>query len=235
MPRQKRQRSSDASIAKDIAAKRKDFEASVNARQKDVDAHSKATKKESSAISKIEKDIDKRKKDLKALEKRLVQSRRALDKTRERAEKANADLAEAQSALERFNDQLTALVGAATPARRGRRGTGARKAATATAKRAPRKSGKRAARAPGAPTQREALLRALSPDRGMTVLQVIQVVQETLQMSIKKTSAGTTLSALKREGLVVNDLKDGWRLAKTPLSPSANEPQADGDAAPAAA
>lgn len=127
----------------------------------------------------------------------------AVDRFGAAAAKANGRLARAERELARFDDTVNSLVAA----------TGS----TADAATSPRRgrppksdSGKRRG-----PSQREALITVLGETDGLGVTDAVAAIRERFGMDIRRGSASTVLSMLKRQGRVVN--KNGiWRVADGP-------------------
>ena len=208
MARKPKRQRGEAAIANNIATRRNEFLGRVHAQQKEAQRLAKIVQAGKTAISKAEARIGKQRKAVQTAEKNLNKQRTAHERAEAKADKANAALAVAQEALDDFDSRLRELVGVAP------RKTANRRAATAKPRGGASKKAARATRKKGADkiTQREALAAVLTEDQGITVPQVLERVSERFGMDIKKSSAGTTLSLLKRDGIVARD-EEGWRAA----------------------
>ena len=212
MARKPKRQRGDAAIANNIAARRNEFLGRVQAQQKEAQRLAKAAQAGKNAIAKTQAKISKQMKAVQAAEKDLNKQRKAFEKAEAMAGNASAALVAAQEALDDFDRRLQELVGSAA------RKPATRKAAAAKPRRAARKAAPRAARkkGPRKTTQAEALAAVLTEDEGISVPEVMKRVKERFRMDIKKSSAGTTLSLLKRDGKVAHN-EDGWRaLASKP-------------------
>ena len=206
MARKPKRQRGEAAIANNIAARRNEFLGRVNAQQKEAQRLAKIAQAGKTAIANAEAKIGKQRKAVQVAEKNLNKQRTAHEKAEAKADKASAALAVAQEALDDFDSRLRELVGV-TP-----RKPSTRKARTAKPRGGAGKKAARATRKKGADkiTQREALSAVLTTDQSMPVPEVLERVNERFGMDIKKSSAGTTLSLLKRDGIVTRD-EDGWR------------------------
>jgi exonuclease VII small subunit len=224
MARQPRPQRGDAAIANNIAARRKEFLDGVHAKQREAKRLAKIAQAGKMAIAKAEAKIGQQMKAVRVGEKNLNKTRRMFQKAETSAKNAEAALATAQSALDDFDKRLQELVGTTPPKQAGRKAAG-------RPKRVAGKASPKAARKKGTSkvTQADALVDVLPGDHGIPVQEILERVKRRFSMDIKKSSAGTTLSLLKRKGKVAN-LGDGWRTAAS--SPEPEPEQSDEASAP---
>ena len=230
MARKTKRQRGDSAIANNIAARRSEFLGRVEAQQKEVQRLARIAQAGKTAIAKAEAKINKQKKAVQAAEKNLNSQRAAFQKAEAKANRANDTLAAAQEALDDFDRRLRELVG--TTARKPAK----RKAATAKPRRGAKKGAPSAAGKQGARkiTQAQALVAVLPKDQGIPVPEVLKRVNERFRMVIKKSSAGTTLSLLKRAGKVSHN-GEGWRAAASEPEAQSSEDAAAPDASTAPA
>ena len=205
--RQRRQRG-EAAIATSIASRRNEFLNGIQARQKQARQLAKIVQSNKAAIVKGQTKLNQHRKAVQEAERRLAKQQSAFEKAEKKAKEADTALAEAQEALGDFDKRLAELVAGPAAKRTGRRRSATKSASGS------RKSRSSAGREKGARkiTQRQALAEVLPDDKGIVVEEVMQRVMDKFGMEIKKSSAGTTLSLLKRDGLVAHD-GVGWRAA----------------------
>lgn len=141
------------------------------------------------------------------------------------ADRAGKDLAKAQAALEKFDSELSALLGAAAgkPAKAvagtsGKPGqkpgpkskaVGASVAVKSAAKPAVRRRRPRS----GGMTVRDAIMATLAGEESMSVEKLVASAGEKHNANLKVSTTRATLSALKKDGRVTND-KTGWKAAQ---------------------
>ena len=209
MARKQRRQRGDSTIASSITTRRNEFLAAVTAQQKETQRLAKAAQSSKNAVAKSVAKLDQQSKAVKATEKQLARLRREFETAEENSKNAEAALSAAQGALDEFDRRLQELVGTAPPK------SPRRKKAAARTKRGTGKAASRTTRGKGPHkiTQAKALADALPSDRGIPVQEILQRVKERFGMEIKKSSAGTTLSLLKRDGKVSHSA-DGWRAAE---------------------
>ena len=226
MVRQPRPQRGDAAIANNIAARRKEFLDGVHAKQRDAKRLAKIAQAGKTAIAKAEAKIGQQMKAVRAGEKNLNRTRRLFQKAETSAKNAEAALATAQGALDEFDKRLQELVGTTPPKKTRRKAAG-------RPKRVAGKAPPKAVRKKGTSkvTQAHALVDVLPGDHGIPVQEILERVKQRFNMVIKKSSAGTTLSLLKREGKVAN-LGDGWRAAASSPEPAPETEQSDEASAP---
>ena len=150
---------------------------------------------------------------LKKLALQRGQLAKAVKKQQKIAQQATAALSTAEQAIANFDSTLRSLAGGLpkqTP-------VVTRKAA-ATGKAAKQKPiRRRARRKAGQPTQAEALTAVIGKSQGIKISDAIAAVQKEYGITLKKTSASTQLSSLKKAGRVRNDAS-GWHMIKTGTS-----------------
>ena len=218
MARQSRPQRGDAAIANNIAARQKEFLDGVHAKQRDAKRLAKVAQAGKMAIAKAEAKIGQQMKAVRAEEKNLNKTRRVFQKAETNAKNAESALAAAQNALDEFDKRLQELVG--TPPKQARR-KGAGRPKRVAGEAAPKAARKRGT---NKVTQAHALVDVLPDDHGIPVQEILERVKQRFSMVIKKSSAGTTLSLLKREGKVAN-LGDGWRAAANSPEPAPESEQ----------
>lgn len=205
--RQRRQRG-EAAIATSIASRRNEFLSDVQLRQKRAQQLTKIAQSNKTAITKAQTKLSRQRKAVQEAERRLAKQQRALEKAEDKAKVAETALAVAEEALSDFDKRLADLVGGSATKRAGRK----RSTTKSTSGGRKTNSGTRRDKRTRKITQRQALSEVLPNDQGIVVEEVLQRVKDKFGMEIKKSSAGTTLSLLKRDGLVAHD-GVGWRAA----------------------
>ena len=211
MVRAPRRQGGGAAITKDVVMRRGELEDRVQALQEEEQRLIGTAQSRKTAVAKTEAKIKSQMSALRASEKSLDKQRRDLAAAGERVTKAEGARAAAQNALDDFDRRLNELVGP-TPAKLGVRK--ARSKRKRSAKKSGATKGTRGADARKV-SQAQALVAVLQVDQGLTVREVMQRVREKFGMEIKQSSAGTTLSSLKRNGKVVRQA-DGWSAVASP-------------------
>ena len=151
---------------------------------------------------------------LKKLALQRGQLAKAVKKQQKIAQQATAALSTAEQAIANFDSTLRSLAGGLPKTRTP---VVARKTA-ATGKAAKQKPvRRRARRKAGQPTQAEALTAVIGKSQGIKISDAIAAVQKEYGITLKKTSASTQLSSLKKAGRVRNDAS-GWHMIKTGTS-----------------
>ncbi len=207
--RQRRQRG-EAAIATSIASRRNDFLNDVQVRQKQAQQLTRIAQSNKAAITKAQTKLSRQRKAVQDAERRLAKQQRAFERAENKAKAAETALAVAEEALGDFDKRLAELVGGSAAKRAGRKRSATKSTSGGRKTNSGTRRGKRARKI----TQRQALSEVLPNDQGIAVEEVLQRVNDKFGMEIKKSSAGTTLSLLKRDGLVAHD-GIGWRAAIT--------------------
>ncbi len=206
-------------IADNIVMRRSEFVDRVQALQKEEQRLVATAQSGKAAVAKTEAKIKSQMSAVRASEKLLDKQRSDVAVAEERATKAEAARAAAQNALDDFDRRLNELVGLA-PAK-----SGVRKARSKPKRSAKMSGAAKGTRRAGARkiSQAHALVAVLQVDQGLPVQEVMQRVKEKFGMDIKQSSAGTTLSLLKRDGKIARQT-DGWcAIASPPGEEAAGE------------
>ena len=180
-------------VARRIAARRQDLETDIETRQKEVKNLNRLTRKARTQHNRARARLEQRKAAVRTAEQAVKQHAQELEAAMARAGQAQASVDVERKALADFDRGLQGLLGGPVT---GRRRTASR-------------------RASGGITLGQTLLAVMQEDRGMAVSEILNRVEEQFGRSIKRTSAGTTLSVLRRKGLTARN-QDGWlRVAAT--------------------